>query len=64
MFRFIYKIDQEICLKKMSIARASDSSGVIQKDIGEFAIVDYIINLNKEKYITEFGDDNCMPSCT
>ena len=64
MFQFIYKIHQEICLKKMSTARMSDSSGVIQKDIGEFAIVDYIINLNKEKYITEFGDENCMPSCT
>ena len=63
MFQFIYKIDQEICLKKMSIARASDSSGVIQKDIGEFAIADYISNLNKEQYVIKFGDDNCMSSC-
>ena len=46
----------------MSIARASDSSGVIQKDMGELAIVDYISNLNKEKYVTKFGDDNvCHP---
>ena len=48
----------------MSIARASDSSGVIQKGMGEFVIVDFINNLNKEKYVTKFGDDNCMPSCT
>ena len=28
----------------------------------KFAIVDYISNLNKEKYVTKFGDDNvCHP---
>ena len=48
----------------MSIARALDSSGVIRKDMGEFVIVDFIGNLTKEKYITKFGNDNCMPSCT
>ena len=32
--------------------------------MGQFVIVDYINNLNKEKYVTKFGDDNCMPSCT
>ena len=45
----------------MSIARASDSSGVIQKGMGEFVTVDYNNNLDKEKYVTKFGDDNCMP---
>ena len=30
--------------------------------MGGFVIVDFINNLNKEKYITKFGDDNCMPS--
>ena len=32
--------------------------------MGEFAIVDFISILNKGKYVTKFGDDNCMPSCS
>ena len=49
--------------KKTSIARASDSSGVIQKGMGEF-VIDFINNLNKENYVTKFGDDNCILSRT
>ena len=31
---------------------------------GVIVIVDFINNLNKENYVTKFGDDNCMLSCT
>ena len=51
-------------LKKLSIALASNFSGVIQKGMQEFVIFDYINNLNKVKYVTKFRDDNFMPSCT
>ena len=48
----------------MSIVSALDSSGVIQKGMGGFVIVYFIINLNKGIYVTKFGQDNCMQSFT
>ena len=62
MLQFTYKIDQEILFEKNVSSSGVGFLWSNPKRHGGICIVDYISNLNKEKYVTKFGDDNCMPS--
>ena len=52
------------CMKKMSLAGSLDLTCALQKDMGQFTIMDFANNQTKEKYYIRFGDTKEMPSCS
>ena len=51
------------CLRKISIANSADLTGIVVIDHGLFSILSHKYGY-KERYMTNFGDEDNMPYCT